>query len=135
VFIEEILLRSVKDLLSGAVIKLLGETEVNCLSLEEVCPSVKLVQCERTEKERLIKLDAYCITVSLFIPEAEEAEQTAYAYGWAVDTALMDDQSLGGVVERAIITGKKYNPPKHPHCGDFWEVILTLRITLAGLFR
>jgi hypothetical protein len=131
-FIEETLLKSVREMLAGPVCELLAETELNVLALEDVCPSVKLVQCERSEKERLIRLDAYALTVSLFVPDGEEAERLAYGYAWAVDTALSDDQTLGGVVEHAVITGKKYDPPKYPHCGDGWQVMLSLHITVAG---
>jgi hypothetical protein len=87
-FIEEILLDSVKVLLSGAVLELLGETELNVLALEDISPAVKLVQCERSGKERIIRLDAYAMIISLFVPENDEAERLAYAYAWAVDTAL-----------------------------------------------
>jgi hypothetical protein len=122
----------VKALLSGPVYELLGETDLNVLVLEDACPTVKLVQCERSEKERIIRLDAYAMTITLFVPENNEAERLAYAYAWAVDTALSNNQTLGGVVEHAAITGKKYDPPKYPHCGDGWIVTLTLRITLAA---
>jgi hypothetical protein len=37
------------------------------------------------------------------------------------------------LVDRGVITGKKYVPPKKPYCGDGWELILTLRLTVEGM--
>jgi hypothetical protein len=69
-FIEEILLNSVKKLLSGRVNELLGETEYPVPPVElgsyrggsavigACSPAITLSTCERSEKERIIRLDA-----------------------------------------------------------------------------
>jgi hypothetical protein len=40
---------------------------------------------------------------------------------------------LGGIVDKAVITGKKYNPPKFQNCGEGWELVITLRITIEEM--
>jgi hypothetical protein len=56
-----------------------------------------------------------------------------YAYAAVVKKSITENPSLDGVVSRAVLTGKKYVPPKKPHCGDGWEVILTLRLTVEEM--
>jgi hypothetical protein len=43
------------------------------------------------------------------------------------------DHTLGGAVDWAIVARKKYIPPKQPYCGDRWELILTLVVTVEGM--
>jgi hypothetical protein len=95
-----------------------------------VSPAIVLSTCERTEKERIIRLDAYTLTITFSLPETPGNEICVYAYAAAVDRALAEDPALGGVAERAILTGKKYVEPKTPHCGDYWNVVLTLQISV-----
>jgi len=71
--IEEAILDAVKSLLSGRVNELLSEHRCSIPAIEFstyegaecVCPSVVLSLCERTEKERLIYLDAYSLALKL----------------------------------------------------------------------
>jgi hypothetical protein len=95
-FIEEILLNSVKKLLSGRVNELLGETEYPIPPVEwgsyrggsAVVPAIALSTCERSEKERIIRLDAYTLTISFSVPEHPDGERNCYAYAGAVAVAL-----------------------------------------------
>jgi hypothetical protein len=137
-FIEEKLLNSVKKLLSGRVNELLGETEYPIPPIEfgsyrggaVVLPVIGLSTCERTEKERVIRLDAYTLTIAFTVPEHPEGERNCYAYAATVATALGEDPTLGGDASRAVLTGKKYSPPKRPGAGEDWTVVLTLRVTV-----
>ncbi|MDR2631064.1 MAG: hypothetical protein LBC60_09095 [Spirochaetaceae bacterium] len=144
-FIEEILLNSVKNLLSGPVNEHLGKIEYPIPPIEfaiyrggsAVVPVITLSTSERSEKERIVRLDAYTLTITFTVPEHPSdlrsvGERNCYAYAASVATALGDDPTLGGVVDRAELTGKKYAPPKYPGTGDGWEVILTLRVTVEG---
>ncbi|MDR0582920.1 MAG: hypothetical protein LBG57_01020 [Treponema sp.] len=47
-------------------------------------------------------------------------------------TALGENPTLGGIADRAELTGKKYVPPKQSGTGGDWTVILTLRIVVEG---
>jgi hypothetical protein len=140
VFIEENILNSVKKLLSGRVNELLGETEYPIPPVEfgsyrggsVVSPVIGLSTCERTEKERVIRLDAYSLTITFAMPEHPEGERNCYAYASSVATALGENPTLGGIASRAVLTGKKYSPPKRPGAGEGWEMVLTLRITIEG---
>jgi hypothetical protein len=140
-FIEEILLNSVKKLLSGRVNELLGEMEYPIPPIEfggyrgssAVVPGIALSSCERSEKERIIRLDAYTLTITFAVPEYPGRERNCYAYASSVTTALREDPTLSGTVDRAVLTGKKYTQPKHPGNGEGWEVILTLRVIMEGM--
>jgi hypothetical protein len=140
-FIEEILLNSVKKLLSGRVNELLGETEYPIPPVEfgnyrggsAVVPVIGFSTCERTEKERIIRLDAYTLTITFAVPEHPEGERNCYAYAASVTTALGENPTLGGAASRAVLAGKKYVPPKHQGTGEGWEVVLTLRVTVEGM--
>jgi hypothetical protein len=140
-YIEETLLNSVKNLLFGRVNELLGETEFAIPSIEFkqfpsgayiVTPVLGLTACEQTEKERIVRLEVYSLTITFAIPESTDSERNGYAYAGAVAVALKEDPTLGGVVDRAELTGKKYVPPKHQGTGGDWEVILTFRVTVEG---
>jgi hypothetical protein len=144
-FIEEILLNSIKKLLSGRVNELLGESEYPIPPIEfgkyrggsavagACSPVITLSACERSEKERIIRLDAYTLTITFTVPEYPVGERNCYAYAGAVAMALLENPALGGAVDRAVLTGKKYVPPKHPGTGEGWELVLTLRITTEGI--
>jgi hypothetical protein len=140
-FIEETLLNSVKKFLAGRVNELLGEVEDPIPPIElgtyrggsAVVPVIVLSTCERSEKERIIRVEAYTLTISLSVQEGPDSEQNGYAYAGVVAAALGEDPTLGGVVDRAVLTGKKYIPPEHPGTGEGWEVILTLRIVVEGV--
>jgi hypothetical protein len=141
-FAEESITGAVKRLLSGRVNEILEEMEFPILPVEfgayrggsAVTPVIVLSTCERTEKERIIRLDAYTLTITFTVPETPGNEVCVYAYAYAyaaaVDRALAEDPALGGIAERAVLTGKKYVEPKTPHCGDYWNVVLTLQISV-----
>jgi hypothetical protein len=142
-FIEEILLNSVKKLLSGRVNELLEETEYPIPPVEFgtyrggsiVVPVIALSICERSEKERIIRLDAYTLTIAFAVPEWPGGERNCYAYASSVATALREDSTLGGAASRAELTGKKYVPPKQSGTGGEWEVELKVRVLVeeAGI--
>jgi hypothetical protein len=140
-YIEENIINSPKSLLSGRVNEILGEAELPIPPVEfggsgggsAVVPVLSFSACERTEKERIIRLDAYSLTVTFSLPETPEGELFCYGYAAAMELALMENPALDGAASRAVITGKQYRPPKHDHCGEGWEVILSLRVTVEGV--
>jgi hypothetical protein len=140
-FIEETLLNSVRKLLLGRVNEILADAEFSVPPVEfggyvggsAVVPVIALSICERIEKERIIRLDAYTVTISFLLPENPEGELSCYAYAAAVEKAIAEDPALGGVASRAVLAGKKYVSPKKPHCGEGWEVILTVRVVTEGM--
>jgi hypothetical protein len=139
-FIEEIIINSLKKLLSGRVNELLEETEYPIPPVEfgsyrggsAVAPAIVLSACERSEKERIVRLDAYTLTITFTVPEHPAGERNCYAYASSVATALRENPTLGGAASRAELTGKKYVPPKQSGTGGEWETVLTLRITVEG---
>jgi hypothetical protein len=144
-FIEEIIINSVKKMLSGRVNELLGETEYPIPPIEfgnyrggsavvgACSPVIALSTCERSEKERIVRVDAYTLTITFTIPEWPGGERNCYAYAASVATVLRENPTLGGAASRAVLTRKKYAPPKHPGTGEGWEAVLTLRITVEGM--
>ena len=139
-FIEQRIIEAVKGLLTGRVNEILGKWEFLIPVIEfgniggnyAMAPVVTVSGCEQTEKERIIRLDVYTVVINLSIQEHEDSELFCYAYSGAVGRALYDDPTIGSVADRAIITGKKYIPPKKPNCGEGWRLELTLRVTIEG---
>ncbi|MDR0758567.1 MAG: hypothetical protein LBF74_00425 [Treponema sp.] len=137
-FAEESITGAVKRLLSGRVNEILEEMEFPILPVEfgnyrggsAVVPVIALSTCERTEKERIVRLDSYSLTITFAVPERNDSELLCYAYATAVDRALAEDPALGGAAERAVLTGKKYVEPKTPQCGDCRNVVLTLKVSV-----
>ena len=140
-FLEEVIANAVKQLLTGRVNEILGEAELSVPIIEyggnghstSITPIVTHNSCERTEKERLIKIDAYSLTITFEIPETPESELYCYAYSGAVSRAFYDNPTLGGIADRAVVTGKKYIPPKNSFCGEGWGLVVTLRVTIEGM--
>jgi hypothetical protein len=97
-----------------------------------VVPAIALSACERTEKERIVLMDAYTLTVTFTVPEHPAGERNCYAYAASAAAALGEDPTLGGTVDRAELTGKKYSPPKCAGTGADWTITLTLRLVVEG---
>jgi len=139
--VEPRIIGAVRKLLCSQVNEMLGEMEgpIPLIDFSDykggavVVPVINLVSCERTEKERIIRLDAYSMTITFSLPEMPESELHCYAYSGAVTRAFYDSPTLGGVVDRAVITGKKYIQPKKPNCGEGWELVISLRLTVEGM--
>jgi hypothetical protein len=137
-FIEEIIINSIKSLLAGRVNELLEETEYpippiefgSCRGGSAVVPVIALSTCERSEKERIIRLDTYTLTITFTVPEWPGGERNCYAYASSVATALRENPTLGGAASRAVLTGKKYVPPKQSGTGGDWEAELKIHVLI-----
>ena len=140
-FVEEKIIGAVKELLAGRVNEILNEAQFmipviefgNFIGGYVVAPAILLNTCERTEKERVIQLDSYTLNITFSLSESPESELHCYAYSAAVGQAVNDNPTLGGIMDRAVITAKKYISPKKPHCGEGWAVVITLRLTIEGI--
>jgi hypothetical protein len=140
-FIEEAITAAVRKLLTGRVNEILRQWEFLIPIIEfgnigcnyATVPVIALNSCEQTEKERIIRLDAYSLTITFTLREHEDGELYCYGYSTAFVKALGEDVTLGGLVDRAVVSGKKYMPPKTPHCGEGWGLTLTLRLTVEGM--
>ncbi|MDR0472487.1 MAG: hypothetical protein LBH43_02280 [Treponema sp.] len=140
-FIEQEIITAVQGLLTGRVNELLGTVQYaipiveigNYCGSTAVVPVLAIVSCERSEKERIIKLDVYSLTITFTLPEMPDSELHCFVYAWAVCKALEENSTLAGIVDRAVITGKKYIQPKKLNCSQEWELVLNLRITVEGV--
>jgi hypothetical protein len=139
-FIEQQIIEAVKKLLSKRVNELLGNMQYPIPIIEftdyrggtVITPAISLSTCECSEKERIIRQDAYSVTITFSLPETSDSEFHCYAYATALYKAMGENPTLYGVADRAVVTGKKYVPPKKPNCGENWEVIVTLRVVIEG---
>jgi hypothetical protein len=142
-FIEKQIIEAVQKLLTGRVNEVLENWQflIPLFEISEfqgrsaVVPVIHLSGCERSEKERIIRLDAYSMTISFSLRETPESELYCYAYATAVCKALGENPTLGGIVDRAVVTAKKYIPPKKAYGGNEWEVIISLRATVEQVNR
>ena len=139
-FIEQRIKNAINSLLTGRVNEKLNDYQFFFPLVElgeyggssAITPVVTISSCERTEKERIIKQDAYSITIIFTIPENPDSELYCYAYSTAFEKTLNEDVTLGGVADRAVITGKKYKPPEKPNCGGNWQLVISMRVTVEG---
>ena len=139
-FIEQRIIRAVRALLTGRVNEILRDDPFDIPIIEfgnygcgyGMVPAIALLLCESSEKERIIRLDVYTVSITFTLPETFESEVQCYAYCGAVCQAVKEMPTLGGVVDRVTVTGEKYTPPKKPGCGDGWGVVLSLRVTVEG---
>ena len=140
-FLEQRIIEAIKKLLTGQVNVLLGDSQFSIPVIEfggngcgyTVAPVISLRGCERTEKERIVRQDVYSLTITISFPESPESELHCYAYAGAVGRAIYDNPTLGGVVDRAVITSKIFKFPKKPNCREDSELVITLRITVEGI--
>jgi len=138
VFIEVRIIEAIRELLTGRVNEVLGDWKylIPVFEISDyqgkamVVPVIVLSSCERTEKERIILLDAYSLTITFNVPETQNSELYCYTYANAICQALQENATLGGVVDKVTICGKKYVPPKRPGCEQDWEVVISLRVTV-----
>ena len=113
--IEMRIIAAVRELLSGKVNELLGDMDFSIPLVEfgnyrggdVVVPAISLSACERSEKERLILVDAFSVSITFTVPETEDSELFCYAYGSAVCKALELNPTLGGIADRVAVSGKK----------------------------
>jgi hypothetical protein len=139
-FVEQQITTAVRGILTGRVNEILGDTEFSIPSIEfgEYCgdtavsPVIFLTACECSEKERILRLDAYFMTIVFTLPETPECELNCYAYSAAVCKAMNENPTLRGLADRAVVSGKKYVKPKKPNCGEGWGVVITVRITVSN---
>jgi len=139
-YTEEAIIGAVKSLLAGRVNEFLNDIEFHIPPIEfgeyrggdVVVPVISLSGCEKTEKERIIRLDVYSLTIIFTMPETEDSELFCYAYASAVCKAIELNPTLGGIADRAVVVGKKYIEPKVPNCGMDWEMVISLRITVES---
>ena len=81
-FIERQIIEAVKRLLDGRVNEIFGDWEILLPVIEfgsfggmyAVAPLVSLTSCERSEKERLIKIDAYTVSITFTLQEHVDGE-------------------------------------------------------------
>ena len=81
-FIEQQILGAVRGLLVGRVNEILGEMEFTVPPVElgeysggsVVVPVIVFSTSERSEKERIIRLDTYSLTIVFSVPESPESE-------------------------------------------------------------
>ena len=140
-FIEQEIIYAVKKLLTSTVNDYLRKNEFVIPFIEfrgsecgyVVTPVISLSSSEGTEKERIIRQDVFTLIITFNIPENRDSELHCYAYSSALGKAVHDNPTLGCVVDKAVITGKKYLSPKKPHCGEAWELVITLRATVEGM--
>jgi len=140
-FIEQRIISAVRGLLTGRVNELLRgyDFQIPVVEFSEcgcgygVTPKILLSSCERSEKERIINVDTYSLTVSFCLPDKQESLLCCYAYGVSFKKALCENVTLGGIVDRALIVSKKFVPPKVQNAGMELEYIITLRITVETM--
>jgi hypothetical protein len=140
-FIEHKIIEAARCLLTKQVNEILQDKQFTIPPIEfgsysgssAVVPVITLSTCERTEKERILRIEAYTLTITFSMPETRESELHCYAYSGAVSRVIFDNPTLDGIADRVVLTGKKYNSPKKPNCGEGWGLVITVRVVIEGM--
>jgi hypothetical protein len=102
--IEERLIEMVNELLSSTVNFYLSEMEefVPLVEIESpgklgnygVCPTIELSEAARTDKDRIVRADAYTLTIT-FVLTSQNNKRDVYCYAAALESAINDDPTFG----------------------------------------
>ena len=133
-------MNAIRGLLTGRVNEILREMKFNIPAIElgdyeggdAVVPVVLLNSCESTEKERLLRWDAYNVSIFFQIAENPDAELYCYAYSFAISLALLENITLHGLAQGVATKSKTYGQPKRKGCGEGWKLTLNLRVMVDG---
>jgi hypothetical protein len=135
---EEMLLEMTAALLGGAVNFYLNELDETVPLFEidvrhklggyGVVPDIDISECELSDKERVIKLQAYTLKIS-FCVKGSENKRLLYIYAYAIEQAINDDPTFGSVADRVTLTHKKYFQKDT----GTWDVVITLRATVETI--
>jgi hypothetical protein len=86
---------------------------------------VEFAAAERTEKERIVRMDAYTVKITI-----NAAASFCYRYAYALDKAIEADWTLGGLAERIQFEKRVYkktiNGGGNPAC----KAVFNLRVTV-----
>ena len=95
-FVETRILSAIRKLLTVRVNEILQKTRFSIPLIEfgkysggsTVVPVLNLSTCERSEKERILRLDAYSLAITFSLIDTPESELFCYAYSTAVCIAI-----------------------------------------------
>jgi len=85
-FIETRIINAVRELLAGRVNEIFSDYDILTPIIEfgkyakAVNPVIALNSCETSEKERIIRLDAYSLSVTFSVPDSADSEIFCYGY-------------------------------------------------------
>lgn len=139
--IEIRIIEEVRNILKGRVNEIINDWAENLPVIEfgnyqgdkVIIPIITLADCEQTEKDRIIKLDVYNLTIDIFLPEMQEGEYFCYIYNAAIALAFCQNPTLNGIANMVTPVKKKYNPPKINNCGEGWSITLNYQVKVEGM--
>ena len=101
---------------------------VGLASHDKIRAGLNIDECEQTEKERLLKMCAWTITIDFKV--RDDGERKRFYYGTALEQALFEDRTLGGLAASISLIKTKYS-----RLGiDSYEIIMTLRASAQQLY-
>jgi hypothetical protein len=134
---EEMLLEMTAELLSGGVNFYLNELDETVplfeidgqhkLGAYGVKPDIDISDCELSEKERVIRLQAYTLTIT-FCVKSFEHKRLLYIYAYAIEKAIACDPTFGGVADRVALIHKKYSKRD----AGMWEIAISVRAVIEN---
>ena len=103
----------------------------NYTGFDAVNAEILITHCERTEKERVIRISAYAIEINIPVPDGpHDGEALMYAYTMAINRAIGNNRNLCGTVDNANLTETRIARPRKRHVGDCWLLTAKLRATV-----
>jgi hypothetical protein len=99
------------------------------------CPGsfkLSIADAETEEKDRIVKVNRYALCATI-AASGRDADRQCYRYGAAVERALRESPTLGGIASYSTLTRKVYTFPKIAESGEPYRLTLTIAVTVEEL--
>lgn len=139
-FIEQKIVAAIQGLLARQVNELLQKYNFSAPPIQfgdfdsrahVVSPEILLSPCEETDKEEAERLSTYYLSVSFLFPKTREKGLYCFAYSDAVRKVVNENPTLDGAAESAVIIKTKFIMPSKFDCGENYDLVVTLQITVS----
>jgi len=129
--LERLLLEDANRLLDALPVQLAPIELGEHAGAEIVRPSIAAASSRRTEKERVVLLDAYAIEIkyAVFDRQGQEACRLLPYYTACIRRAVRRNGTLGGLVDRIALLETRHEPAEKGFAADHWTGTARLRAT------
>jgi hypothetical protein len=93
---------------------------------------LSIADAETEEKDRIVKVSRYALC-AVIEASGRDADRQCYRYGAAVERALRESPTLGGIASYCTITRKVYTFPKIAESGEPHRLTLTIIVTVEEI--
>ena len=139
---EEKVISAVKSLLENEVNALLQTVPKDIPFLEFgnwqgkniIVPTIKMLGCEATEKERLLTINTYIMRITMLVRDEDDTTTQLHLYSTAISRVLRQSDNLGGLVDSVEKIATLIEEPPDVPLGKM-RLKITIRLTVEEARR